>query len=381
MNRVTHDVINKLSKPQHSAVLSIYLPTHRHPTPPHMQEDQIRFKNALREARELLAENGIDGGAIHENLSNIQGLLDDPDFWKTTLEGLAIFISEEQAQMYHSPMEFEQSVVCDTMYDVAPLHMMHSLNTPVYVLALAMHESKLYSADAYGIEQIAIDLPKSPEDALNIDELHAGRTVKSHRGGMSAHGEGDSSEAGTHERLQYFRIIERTLLQSNKFDQKAPLLLAATDSEAGHFKSVTSLPSVLEHVLHGNYTATAPQDLFAAVWPIIRTDILAKDEKEIVERFGEYKGHDRASINESDIEKAAQEGRVETLLVNYIDETNDSVSDAASDSTIVIRTTTDASKVRLKRLIDLVYKQGGKIIGLDKDRMPEAAVAAALYRY
>lgn len=382
MNKVTYDVINKLSEPQNSAVLSIYIPTHRHPTPPHIQEDQIRFKNALREARELLEEHELDSTGIHENLSSIEALQNDLSFWKESLEGLAIFVSEEEVQMYHSPMEFEESVTCDMAYDVAPLHMMHSHNVPFYVLALALHDSKLYKADSYGMQQIDIALPKSPEDALNIDELYVNsRTVKSHRGGIAPHGEGDSTEAGAHERLQYFRIIERTLRDSKEFDEKLPLLIAATDSEAGHFKSITSLPAVTEQFLPGNYTEAAPHELFAAAWPIIRAEVVQKDESEIVERFGEYKGKARASTDEVEIEKAAEEGRVEALLVNYIDETNDSVSDATSDPALVIRTTAHASREKLRHLIDLVYRQGGRIIGLDQARMPDSAAAAALYRY
>ena len=89
----------------------------------------------------------------------------------------------------------------------------------------------------------------------------------------------------------------------------------------------------------------------------------------------------RASTDYLEIEKAAEVGRVVALLVNYIDETNDSVSDATSDSALVIRTTANASREKLRRLIDLVHRQGGKIIGLDQARMPDSAAAAALYRY
>ncbi len=383
MHKITPGVIEKLSEPQSSPVLSIYIPTHRHPTPPHMQEDQIRLKNALREARSLLETQGVDSRGIHANLQIAEELIEDMTFWQNTIEGLAIFINEQETQLYHSPIEFEESVSCDTGFDVAPLHMIHSQDVKFYVLALSMHGSKVYQGDAYGLRALTIDLPKSPEDALSIDEMFANsQTMRSHGGGTAPHGEGDSSEAGSHERLQYFRIIEKRLMEHDEFDQNAPLLLVATESEAGNFKSVTNLPHLLTDFVAGNYMESSIQDLFAVTWPVIRSQVIQKDETKLVERFGEYKGQYRASSNTNEIEEAAEQGRVDTLLVNYIDETNDSVSDVHTGPAPIIRTTAvETDTDRLKHLIDLVYSQGGKIIGLDFARMPEAAIAAALYRY
>lgn len=383
MNKITPSVIEKLSEPQHSLALSIYIPTHRHPTPPHMQEDQIRLKNTLRQARSLLANEDVDSRGIYANLEAVDELIGDMSFWHNTLEGLAIFINEQEFEFYHSPIEFEESVSCDSVYDVAPLHVIHSQDVKFYVLALAMHGSKVYQGDAYGLQELQIDLPKSPEDALGIDEMFANsQTVRSHNGGTTPHGEGDSSEAGSHERLQYFRIIEKKLIAHRNFDEKAPLVIAATDSEAGNFRAVVNLPGLLKEYVPGNHVDSAPQDLFAAVWPTIRSQVIQKQENELVERFSEYKGKYRASTNTREIEEAAEQGRIETLLVNYIDETNDSVSDTHGGSTPIVRTTVeDSDTSRLKHLIELVYSQGGKVVGLDFSRMPDTAVAAALYRY
>lgn len=382
MNKVTPSVIEKLSEPQSSPVLSIYIPTHRHPIPPHTQEDQIRFKNALSEAETLLEEDEIDNRGVHANMQVAYELLSDLVFWRTTLEGLALFINEQEVQVYHSPIEFEESVTYDDVFDVAPLHMIQAQDVEFHVLVLAMHGSKIYRGDAYGLEEIAINLPKSPEDALDIDELFANsRTVRSHGGGTAPHGEGDSTEAGEHERLQYFRIIEQRLHDHDLFNDLAPLVVAATDSEAGNFRAVTSLSGLLPHYIPGNHMDTSTQELFAMAWPIIRSETIQKDESEIVERFGEYMGNFRASVDAHEIEEAAEEGRIETLLVDYIDETYDSVSDTKKDPAPVIRTTVETNREQLRRLIDLVYNQGGKIIGLEHSRMPKAASAAALYRY
>lgn len=382
MHKITPSVVEKLSEPQHSPVLSIYIPTHRHPAPPHIQEDQIRLKNAVREARLLLEESGVDSRGIHANLQAVEELVHDVSFWQGTLEGLAVFITEQEYQYYHSPFEFEESVTCNGAFDVAPLHIVLSQDVKFHVLALAMHGSKVYEGDAYGLRELAVDLPMSPEDALGIDEMFANsQTVRSHGGGTAPHGEGDSSEAGAHERLQYFRIIEQRLVSHKQFDTAVPLVLAATDSEAGNFRSVVQLSGLLDDYVPGNHLDTASQELFALVWPKIRSHVIQKCESQLVERFGEYQGKDRASIDAQHIEEAAEQGRVEALLVNYIDDTRDSVSDAHVEVSPVIRTATDEDQVYLKHLIDLVCSQGGKVVGLDHSRMPAAAPVAALYRY
>lgn len=389
MKKITKSAIERLSEEQGSPVLSIYLPTHRLPGPQHSQEDQTRFKNLLREAKSLVEEDDVDSPALNENLSSLEELVDNMVFWQSTLEGLAIFIDEVDVHMYKSPIEFEESVSCGDSFDVTPLHMVNSQNRKFYVLSLALHNPKLYKGDVYGLEEVDVNIPKSLEDALNIDEMFANNKMRrSHRGGPTGvtgtttpHGEGDTSEAGDAERLQYFKIIEQRITGYPDFDSSRPMLIAATESEASHFKANTSMKNILECAMPGNYTDKSAHEIFEVAWPIIRREVIEKDEIQLVNQFKEYVGVFRASVDIGEITTAAQEGRVETLMVNFIDETNDSVTDYKDGPAPVVRTTLEKHRDRLKELIDLVYSQGGRIVGLDQSKMPDQSLVAASYRY
>jgi len=389
MNKVTMDVIEKLSQPRESQVISIYLPTHRYPSPPHIHENQTRLKNLLHKATEKISEESVTSAGLRKQLKQLEHQNDEMAFWQTALEGMAIFVDETNVFIYHLPIECEESVSVAMSHDVAPLMMVMSQNQRFHVLALAMHGSKLYEGDAYGVEQIKIDLQKSPEDALNIDEMFANsNTKRSHQGGprgalgvTAPHGEGDSNAAGSAERLQYFRIIEQRLHGHKQFNPDLPLLIAATESEAGDFKAVTRISSTLESFLRGNYTESSAHELFAAAWPIVRKEVIGRRKEALIERLREYKGIAQASTSIKEIERAAEEGRVATLLVNFIDETNDSISDTSHGPVPIIRALANTNSDHLKRLMQAVHRQGGKIVGLNRSLMPGGVTAAALYRY
>lgn len=389
MKKITKSVIEKLAEYQGSPVISIYLPTHRLPGPQHSQEDQTRFKNLLREAANLLEEEDIDSPALRESLKSLEELVDDVSFWQGTLEGLAVFIDEIEIQMYSSPFEFEESVSCGDVFDIVPLHMVLSQNRSFYTLALSLSEPKLYRGDAYGMEAVDAGLPKSMEEALNIDELPANNRMRgSHRGGLSStggatspQGEGDTSEAGHAEKLQFFRIIERTILEHPRFDSTLPLLLAATENEAAHFKSVTNFKSMLQQVLHGSFSDRPPGEVFKSAWSIIRHEVIDKQERELAGKYQESFGVYRASMDLDEITAAIQEGRVDTLMVSLVDETNDSITDYQEGPAPVVRVVPENLKERLREAIELAFEQGAKIVGMDQSRMPGHSMVAALYRY
>lgn len=390
MNKVTKSTIKMLAEEQTGKVVSMYMPTHRYPSPPHIQESQTRFKNMLHSARQIVDDAGPEAKGLQKNLKSLERLIDDLPFWQSTLEGLAIFVSESDVQMYHLPIECEESVYVADSYDITPLLIMESYDQPFYVLALAQHDSKLFRGDSYGMEPVEIDLPKSVEDALNIDEMFSGSSTKrSHQGGPSGardvtapHGEGDSQGAGSEERLQYFRMIDEKLASDPAVDSTLPMLVAAAENEAGDYLAISKLPSLMDCFLKGNYTQTPMQELHKRAWPMIHEKIVKQKDMKLVEQFNEFRGVDKASTKLKDIEKAAADGRIDTLLINMIDETRDSIIDSAHDQAVpVIRMMSDMGMKKLKDLACLVYRSGGKMIGLDRSSMPDGAMAAALYRY
>ena len=384
MNKITRSSIETLSTHQSGTAASIYLPTHRHPSPPHIQEDQTRFKNLLRDAREKWLKTDSDTSQFVE----LEKRIDDQDFWHQTTEGMAIFISSDQLFIYHLPIECDEHVCVGTSFDLTPLYALASYDQSYYLLNLAMHNTTLLKGDMYGLEPVAIDFPTSMEDALNIDEMFANsNTIRGVEGGAigngagAPHGMGDSSEAGREERLQYFRIIDHKIADSSLVDTKLPILVAGTDNEAGDYRNLTKLPHVIHPYIQGNHSMTASQDLHALAWPIIQEEVIEKNVATAIEQCNELKGVQKASHDLHDITEAAKMGRVDTLLISLIRKTNDSVSDAIKSSVPILTFAKDSDDNALAKLAHTVFAQGGKILGAQTEMRPSRVKVAAIYRY
>lgn len=387
MNKVTRSSIETLARPQSGNVISVYLPTHRHPTPPHMQEDQTRYKNLIREAKEKWQADPVnsDMSSIFEQM---EGKLEDLSFWQHTTEGLAILASPDGYEIYTLPVECEERVNIADSYDLTPLLIVTAYDQPYYLLALAMHNTKLFKGDMYGLEPVAIDFPTSPEDALNIDEMFSGsNTVRSHNSPSGAnnaiapHGQGDSNGAGREERLTYFRIIDSMIANAKDFDSSLPVIIAGTDSEAGDYRNMSKLPALIRSYIQGNHTNTTLPDLVALAWPIIQSEVISKRAIEAVDQLNEKVGIQKSSYDYKDVTEAANMGRVQTLLVGITRKTTDTVSDAVNTAVPILSFAKNQDYERVAELVKKVLAQGGTILGVGNELLPAKVPIAAIYRY
>src|SRR5215207_478989 len=81
--------------------VSILLPTHRVGT--ETQQDPIRLKNLLGEAREDLLANGLRSIEVDQILEPARELLADEVFWRYQSDGLALFLSRNDFRSYRLP--------------------------------------------------------------------------------------------------------------------------------------------------------------------------------------------------------------------------------------------------------------------------------------
>lgn len=387
MNKITQSIIDRLTERSGETRLTIYMPTHRISTPATMQEDQTRYKNLVRKGFDEWREH-TDNSEIQQTFELLESKYADESFWDETTRGLAIFADKNGAEFYHLPVECEEHVCVGSSYDLTPIHIAKNYDQQFYVLALAMHNSKLFKGDAYGLESVEIDFPKSPEDALNIDEMfNNSNTQRGYEGAansnysISMHGVGDSSEAGREERLQYFRIIDAMLSDPKYVDTSVPILVAATDSEAGDYKAHSRNSHVMESFIPGNYTRSELHALHEHAWPIVHEEFIDKKVDSLVEKFNEQKGINKASSDVDDIREAVEAGRVDSLLVCMLPTTNDTVSDASGVRAPLIRFSAAENISRMQDLIERVVAQGGKVIGVDPEKFTIPSHVGALYRY
>lgn len=387
MKSITSSALQSLMEHSNGTALTIYLPTHRYPTPPNMREDQIRFKNSVRSAEEELKKAGTPDDEAKDIINRLEQKYEDIDFWRDATDGMVFFVNKEMMETYCLPFECDDRITVADYFDVGLALAACSYDQQYMLLALAVHEPKVFMGSMTELKQLAIDLPKSPEAALNIDEMFANsNTVRAVAAGgnasnrLSSHGQGDSREAGNEERLSYFRIIDHEIINSKAYDAKIPLLLAGIDSEIAEYRSISKHPYILQDFISGNHTSTPPQELRELAWMVIDKDITAKAHEGVLSRFNEVMGAGKSSTDVRDIYEAAIAGRIDTLLVAAITATHDTVSDKAA----AIRKLVSPEwygQLKIDEIVRKVVEQGGKVIGFDVAKLPRGAEVAAIYRY
>lgn len=387
MNKVTRSSIETLAKPQSGNVISIYLPTHRHPTPPHMQEDQTRYKNLIRQAKEKWQEQTNDD-SMSSTFEEMEGKLDALDFWQQSTEGMAIFASPDILEIYHLPVECEERVCIAESFDLTPLLIITTYDQPYYLLALAMHNTKLFKGDMYGLEPVTVEFPSSPEDAMNIDEMFSGSSTIRNRNSTSgngaataSHGQGDSNGAGREERLFYFRMIDNAIATAKDIDSSLPVIIAGTDSEAGDYRNLSKLPALIHSYVQGNHTNTTLPELNSLAWPIIQSEVISKRAIDAIEQLHEKEGIQKSSYDYKDVSEAANMGRVHTLLVGITRKTTDTVSDAVHSAVPILSFAKQQDYESIAELVKKVLAQGGNILGVGNEMLPAKVPVAAIYRY
>lgn len=381
MNKVTSQTIKALLERTDETVASVYMPTHRISSPPATQEDKTRFKNMIRLAAEKWQE--VTGEKNERVFGELEAKLDDENVWQNLAESLAIFITKDKFRFYHLPIECEERVHVGSRFNLTPLYVVDGLNKSYYVLAIAMHEPKLFKGDMYDLQPVPVELPTSVEEALNIDEMFANsQTVKSHSGpgASNPHGEGDSSEAGREERFKYFRIVEQNLLDSNEFDTSCPVLIAGTSSEAGDFRATTKLPNVLKDCyIQGNHTETQLAELHRLTREMIYEHHIKPAWQDKVEQYDELVGAGKGTTDLKEIQEAAKEGRVDTLIIPVIELTNDTIRDTSKNPVPLLR---HLESEELDTLVGGVAQMGGSVVGVETEGiLPAGTEVAAIFRY
>lgn len=382
MNKITQDVIDRLSEYSDDQLLTIYMPTHQAPTSSNISENQTRYKNLIRRGIELWArqESKVDSEFAEQRLEQH---IDDVAFWQNTSRSLGIFVTPSSVEFYTLPIEVTEQIYVGDTFDILPLLKIRTMNQPYYLFALAMHEPKLFHGDMFGFEPVDITFPKSPEDALNIDEMFINsNTVRAGSGSMqgSPHGQGDSQQAGQEERLMYFRILDGILAKETLIDTSLPILVAATDSEASDYKTISKLPHILETHISGNRTNDTLDELHDIAYKIICERVIQDRLEKVVDRYQNSVGAGRATTDISSIQKAAEEGRISQLMLSPYSDSDDSIEDR-SENRVLTLDIDDRQKQRLLSLIKKVIHNGGHIEIFYKYLMPSPVPVAALYRY
>lgn len=376
---ITRDDILGLAKQQNDVSISIYLPTHRKGE--EVQQDPIRLKNLLAEARKQLKDKNVADKRIEKLLEEPRKSLDQPSFWRHNDKGLALFIGEEDFEYYRIPHSFGERVMISDHFLITPLIPMISLEGSFCVLALSQKNIRLLKARRDSVEEIELqDAPESLEEFLKYDVNEAHLQHHSGQGDGLAifHGQGGSKDTNTEEIISYLKAVENEVTSVMR-KRNDPLILAGVNEAVAEYRKVNHYSRLIEQTVSENPDPKSNEEIRDEGWKIIQSYFL-QDMYNDIKRFGDLSGSEKQSDNLTNIVEAAYYGKVESLFVpvgehswGWFDEERDVVHHSTTPK--------DGEHDLINMAAIKTLTQSGNVYALNRDEMPNEAPIAAIFRY
>jgi hypothetical protein len=378
---ITKKDIKELYAQEASPSVSIYIPTYR---AGRNQEDQLRFKNALKEAHEKLMDAGMDSKAAHKMLANGYELLDQDDFWMHLSDGLAVFVNPDRYEQFILPTDVSPQTQVGQKFYLRPLIPAITGKQRFFLLALSQNEVRFFEGNKYSISPVIIDdlVPENMEEALALDERE--NNLQSHSGRSNTatpifHGSGLGKDHKLKRLRQYFRQIDDGLMEM-LHDEDCPLVIAGVDYLIPIYKEVSKYNNIINQHIGGNPEHDDPIMLHEKAWTIL--DEFNTNEVTYLKRsFPELLSRRKASTEFSTILRASEDGQVETLFINK-DQQIWGQYNAPSRSMMLALKSMHNNEDLLERTAMNTLMHGGKVYNVSAADMPESDFSAnAILRY
>ena len=367
---------DELAQVQASTCVSVYLPTHRAGS--EVEQDPIRFRNLLAATERELSELGWRRGDIKELLEPADQLLGNPEWWSHQAAGLAVLIAAGVFRAFRAPMAFEDLAVVSPNFHLRPLLPLLTGDEQFWVLALSQNAVRLFRGSRQAITEVDIgETPTSMAEALADEDREPQLQVwtSGPTGTGHFHGHGGGGEADKAALERYFRAVDRGI-GDILAGTAAPLVLAGVSYYGPIYRSVSRYPHIVEEVVAGNAEDLSAIDLHAKAWPLVQQHASAR-RAAVLDRFAQSRAARRAVEGLSAVSAAANDGRVETLLLARHD--HRWVPHDHTETTTIHDPRAPGDIDLLDELTRRVFDTGGDVIVLEDDDVPGAV--AAILRY
>ncbi|NLG09973.1 MAG: hypothetical protein GX562_00355 [Coriobacteriaceae bacterium] len=147
-------------------LISLFMKTHRHS--PENQQDLLRFRNLLNQAKESL-DKVFEKRQTARLIQHLEALVDDPSrsLWRHAKDGLAVLASNDGVHVYQTDYPLDDLVIVAESFHIKPLIKYFQFGADYYLLLLSMDKTKLMRGDFISIEELSF-----PEDVkIRFDEL------------------------------------------------------------------------------------------------------------------------------------------------------------------------------------------------------------------
>ncbi len=380
MSLLTQDYPAILSGDHESPCLSLYQPTHRRH--PDNDQDRIRFRNLVKRMEESLRQK-YPKRDIKALIRPFDSLAEDRMFWNHTADGLAVLSAPGFFRVYKLQRPVAELVVVADSFHTKPLMRITQSAERYQILALSRDAFKIFEGnrDALG-EMLPIEgVPHKADELLGKD---SGDREGAHRaygagGDAARHGTDVKQDAADRDTEQFFRAVDRAVLQHCSQPSGMRLILAALPEHHHRFRAISSNPFLMKEAIDVHPDSVSLDALRERAWQLVQPYYLERLAG-LVEAFGKAAANAQGSEALGAIAKAATEGRIATLLIEA-DRLIPGTIDVAGGKIIPGELADPEVDDVLDDLGERVLKAGGEVVIVPAERMPSKTGAAAIFRF
>lgn len=368
------------SREEPGTYVSLFMPTRRAGTG--VDADRLRWKNLLTGVEDALLER--------ERRPDVTALLapawelhDDALEWQYMSDGLAMFLGPR------GPRTFRVSAPMTTLATVGDrpvlAHLLRLLSGDEHFLLLALSQQRvrLLGGSRNTVEEIVLDeVPTSLEDVTRRDDPGTDAMARplAGRGGRAIfYGHGGADDNIEHEELMRFLRQVAGGLHEVLREEDSPMVLAGLENVRVPYRDVNKYPHVISAEIDRSVDDLSHEELHALAWPLIE-ERLQRERAKVFDRFQELRGTGRVSSDLDTVERAAAEGRVDTLFVRADPWAWDRASD---DPAPVVRLGQDerfAVAERVDAAAVATMQNSGQVFASAQTTVSDSEVAA-IFRY
>jgi hypothetical protein len=317
LQTLTRRVFDDIAGFRGSPCVSIFLPTHRFA--PEAQANRAEVGRLLKEARDRLTARGFAPSEIEDLLAPVGELSEDPLFWKSQGEGLALFVAPGKLLALRLERAPAIEVEARERFALAPLLPFLPVVDRFYVVAIGLQSPRVLEVSPTGVRRVELsEMPEGIEEELGYEQYYAEVQVHSAaprglaRQAGIVHGHGEEDEEKQEGSLvRYFRRIARAL---EALPGDCPRVLAAVATHAPVFHRAGGGEGFVAGMVTGSPERAPDEELARRARGLIESEGEEVREQALA-RFRELGDRSRAISDVERLVRAAAEGRVETLLV------------------------------------------------------------------
>ncbi|MGI9534423.1 MAG: hypothetical protein ACR2NW_05700 [Thermodesulfobacteriota bacterium] len=298
--------------------VSLYIPTYTRGTD--TLQNEIRFKNLLKQLKEKYKNDKTVNLEINNLLKNTGKFSDNYTFWQHQSDCLAIFLSEDFIKYYRLPIKFDEFTYVGKNFYILPLISYLNLNIDFYILYLSQKEISLFSGENFELKNVSIEKLSDvvDEELKNRDfqkqlQFYTGAGAGKRKDSMF-YGTGAKDFQINKYLLNFFHKIDRSIRKS--LIGKRPLILAGADYIFPIYREANSYPWIMEGVINGNPKDLKKNELVCKAGDILKT-YRKKEMEDEYNKLIELKNTDqsRYSCDLDVVMKASYHGKIDELFI------------------------------------------------------------------